>query len=107
MKADSFKGIRREIYGLSHAIFSGNPKDRNYFLGEIDYGATIEQCGKIMPCIHGSDAHEFDKIGKPDKTDIHEIKQNRVFEVYCRSFHEPKERVIIQDEHPTKRMIIT
>ncbi|HHX7182331.1 hypothetical protein PDJ82_20425 [Bacillus cereus group sp. TH43LC] len=103
LKADSFKGIRREIYGLSHAIFSGNPKDRNYFLGEIDYGATIEQCGKIMPCIHGSDAHEFDKIGKPDKNRYTWIKAEPSFRGLLQILHEPKERVIIQDEHPDQK----
>ncbi|PFO84728.1 TrlF family AAA-like ATPase [Bacillus cereus] len=103
LKADSFKGIRREIYGLSHAIFSGNPKDRKFFLGEMDYEATIEQCGKIMPCIHGSDAHEFDKIGKPDKNRYTWIKAEPSFQGLLQILHEPKERVIIQEEHPDQK----
>ncbi|PFY80042.1 TrlF family AAA-like ATPase [Bacillus toyonensis] len=103
LKADAFKGIRREIYGLSHAIFSGNPKDRDFFLGEVDYESTIEQCGKIMPCIHGSDAHEFDKIGKPDKNRYTWIKAEPSFRGLLQILHEPKERVVIQGDHPDQK----
>lgn len=99
-KEDSFKAIRRELYHYSHAIFSGNPSDRKFFLGEINYEDTIEQCGKIMPCLHGSDAHDFDTIGKPDKNRFTWIKAEPVFEGLLQVLHEPKGRVIIQEENP-------
>ncbi|PEF12260.1 hypothetical protein CON23_12180 [Bacillus thuringiensis] len=99
-KEDSFKAIRRELYHFSHAIFSGNPSDRPFFLGESNYEETIDQCGKIMPCLHGSDAHSHESVGKPAKNRFTWIKAEPVFEGLLQVLHEPKERVIIQEENP-------
>ncbi|KAB2357035.1 TrlF family AAA-like ATPase [Bacillus toyonensis] len=103
IKGDSFKGVRREIYRFAHAIFSGNPSDRKFFLGESDWDATIEQCGKIMPCIHGSDAHKLENIGKPDKNRYTWIKAEPSFQGLLQILHEPKGRVMIQEEHPDNK----
>ncbi|MDQ0862137.1 TrlF family AAA-like ATPase [Bacillus sp. V2I10] len=102
-KDDSFKATRRELYRFSHAIFSANESDRSFFLGERNFEETIKQCGKIMPCFHGSDAHDFEKIGKPDQNRFTWIKAEPVFEGLIQVLHEPKERVVIQEEHPDKK----
>ena len=52
---------RERIYQISDLIFTGNPKDRAYFLG---VGADSveklkERYGAVKGCIHGSDAHSL------------------------------------------------
>ncbi|MFJ8356619.1 TrlF family AAA-like ATPase [Bacillus paramycoides] len=104
LKDDAFQAIRREIYRSAHAIFSSNPRDRNFFLGEKNHKDTIEQCGKIMPCIHGSDAHSFEKIGNPDQNRFTWIKADPSFKGLLQILHEPKDRVIIQESHPDQKI---
>lgn len=98
----SFAAIRREIYRFSDAIFSGNPRDRKYFLGE---GADskediIRNYGNLLPCIHGSDAHSNDKIGHPDQDRYCWIKADPTFEGLKQILLEPETRVLIQKESP-------
>lgn len=57
-KTSQLEATRRAIYQLSDLIFSANPKDIAYFLGEgpDDRDMVKEKCGSLMPCIHGCDA---------------------------------------------------
>jgi len=103
LREDSFLAVRRQIYHFSDFIFSGNPRDRKFFLGEEGVEQTIEQCGKIMPCLHGSDAHSFEKIGKPDEDRFTWIKADPSFEGLKQIVHEPKNRVVIQSHHPDQK----
>lgn len=103
LRDDSFLAVRREIYHFAHAIFSSNPRDREFFLGKHNYKNTIEQCGKLMPCIHGSDAHSFDRIGKPDNDRFTWIKSEPTFEGLKQIVHEPSSRVLIQPHHPDQK----
>ncbi|MEH7094073.1 TrlF family AAA-like ATPase [Neobacillus vireti] len=103
LRDDSFLAVRRQIYHFSDMIFSSNPRDREFFLGETDMEKTIEQCGKIMPCIHGSDAHSFEKIGSPDDDRFTWIKSEPTFEGLKQIVHEPKSRVIIQTQNPDQK----
>ncbi|WP_449538874.1 TrlF family AAA-like ATPase [Ferdinandcohnia sp. Marseille-Q9671] len=103
LRDDSFLAVRRQIYHFSHAIFSGNPRDREFFLGIDDHDKTIEQCGKLMPCIHGSDAHSFEKIGIPDSDRYTWIKAEPTFEGLKQIIHEPKSRVVVQPNNPDQK----
>ncbi|MED1127825.1 hypothetical protein [Bacillus paralicheniformis] len=103
LRDNSFLAVRRKIYHFSHFIFSSNPKDREFFLGIIDKEKTIEQCGKVMPCIHGSDAHSFKKIGKPDNDRYTWIKAEPTFEGLKQIIFEPKNRVVIQPHNPDQK----
>lgn len=105
LRQSSFKGIKENIYQSSHAIFSSSKNDRDFFLG-ISKGekVVIDQCGKLMPCIHGSDAHELDKIGKPDGNRFTWIKANPTFEGLYQIIFEPKDRVVIQEDRPYEKL---
>ncbi|WP_226673465.1 TrlF family AAA-like ATPase [Rossellomorea aquimaris] len=103
LRDDSFKAVRRQIYHFADFIFSGNPNDRTFFLGEKSVEETIEQCGKIMPCLHGSDAHSLEKIGRPDQDRFTWIKAEPTFEGLKQIVHEPKNRVVIQSHHPDQK----
>jgi hypothetical protein len=68
---------------LSEAVFSANPTDRDFFLGErsgCDESSVINTCGSLKPCVHGSDAHCEDKLFNPDKKRFCWIKADLTFE---------------------------
>ncbi len=102
----SLDGVRRNIYKLSDAIFSGNPNDREFFLGEkngCDESSVINKCGSLKPCVHGSDAHCEDKLFNPDENRFCWIKSDLTFEGLKQILCEPKDRVKIQANKPEEK----
>lgn len=95
--------VRKSIYCISHAIFSSNPEDRKYFLGDKvdDEQKVIKKCGSIKPCIHGSDAHTEAKLFNPDNNSFCWIKSNPTFEGLKQVIWDPRERVRIQERNPS------
>lgn len=94
--------LRKSIYHFADVIFSAQPSDRKYFLGEggDDVPKVIDLYGSLMPCIHGSDAHELDKIFEPDQKRYCWIKADTTFEGLLQILYEPAERVLIQENKP-------
>lgn len=95
--------VRKSIYCISQAIFSSNPEDKRYFLGEkVDNTDTvIAKCGSLKPCIHGSDAHSEDKLFNPDNNSYCWIKSDPTFEGLKQIIWDPKERAKIQERNPS------
>lgn len=96
------EALRKSVYQFADAIFSAQPSDRKYFLGE---GAdnpqkVIDLYGSLMPCIHGSDAHSIEKIFEPDHQRYCWIKADTTFEGLLQILYEPAERVLIQSNSP-------
>jgi len=105
-ETSSLDAVRSNIYELSDAIFSGNPKDMEFFLGEkdgCDEQLVINKCGSLKPCIHGSDAHSEDKLFNPDESRFCWIKADLTFEGIKQILCEPKERVKIQANKPEEK----
>lgn len=98
----SLDAIRATIYNLSQCIFSGNPNDREYFLGnkKDDEKTVVRKCGSLKPCIHGSDAHTEDKLFKPDNDRYCWVKADLSFNGLKQILCEPSERVRIQRDSP-------
>lgn len=63
----------------------------------------IKEFGSLKPCIHGSDAHSFDKLCKPDEDRFLWIKADPTFEGLKQIVYESEERVRIQRENPEYR----
>ena len=102
----SLDAVRSNIYKLSDAIFSGNPNDREFFLGEkngCNEQLVLNKCGSLKPCIHGSDAHCEDKLFSPDKNRFCWIKADLTFEGLKQILCEPKDRVKIQANKPEEK----
>lgn len=96
---------RQALYQFADFIFSGNAKDRSYFLGQ---GADSEQeviqkCHSVMPCIHGSDAHSLDKLFEPDQQRYCWIKADPTFDGLRQILYEPADRVIISAVKPAEK----
>ena len=105
-ESGSLDSVRSNIYKLSDAIFSGNPRDREFFLGEkteCGEDVIISKCGSLKPCIHGSDAHCEDKLFNPDKNRFCWIKADLTFEGLKQILCEPKDRVSIQANKPEEK----
>ncbi len=68
-------GIRKNMYSVSDALFSSNEKT-------ISWGKS-EKCFKIlnkqMPCLWGSDAHNFNEMFNPDLNRFLWIKADTTF----------------------------
>jgi len=102
----SLDAVRKNIYKLSDAIFSGNPSDREFFLGEkseCSKEMIISKCGSLKPCIHGSDAHCEDKLFNPDENRFCWIKVDLTFEGLKQILCEPKDRIKIQANKPEEK----
>ena len=114
----SLASTREELYRFADFIFSSNPKDRKYFLAEgVDNAAAISRkYGGLKACIHGSDAHDLDRICKPcairsthdcvnnpKDCDMRHcwVKADPTFEGLKQITFEPDERVKVQSADPT------
>ncbi|WP_214777998.1 TrlF family AAA-like ATPase [Exiguobacterium sp. s22] len=98
IRHDQFKAVKENIYQKCDFIFSSNPKDREYFLRQN------KALGTPKPCIHGSDAHQLDKVGKPDLNRHTWIKSDPTFEGLLQILTEPDGRVRIQEDNPDKKI---
>lgn len=104
-KTSQLEATRRAIYQLSDMIFSANPKDIEYFLGEGSDAPDVvkEKCGSLMPCIHGCDAHSNAKVFSPDGDRFCWVKADPTFEGLKQVLYEPKERVRISSTIPDEK----
>lgn len=95
--------LREELYKFADAIFSANPNDAKYFIGKKDGVSSDDvkrKCGKLMACIHGSDAHKNDKLFEPDNQRYCWIKADPTFNGLKQIIYEPEERVCLSDSKP-------
>lgn len=94
------KAFRQSIYKFVDGIFSSTPSDINYFLGKktnCPAEVVTAECGALKPCIHGSDAHENNKIFEPDQHKYCWIKADPTFNGLKQILYEPEERVCISN----------
>jgi len=80
-----------------HGIFSANPGTIAWARGEggLSSEQFISEFKSLKPCLHGSDAHELDKICKPDLDRFCWVRADPTFEGLKQVLYEPRERVFI------------
>lgn len=95
---DGFGAIRDEILKWSNFVFSGNPRDREHYLG-LKMGTPkeeiIRQYRSLKPCVHGSDAHDVAHLFKPDNDRYCWVKSDPTFHGLRQILWEPEDRVHI------------
>ncbi|MBC7948990.1 MAG: AAA family ATPase [Chitinophagaceae bacterium] len=96
-KDASFNATRTEIERHANIIFSSQPKQREFWLGKgiASMSDLNEKWGGTKPCLHGSDAHGNNEVGKPALERYTWVKGDLVFESLKQACIEPEERVII------------
>lgn len=100
---DGFSSVRDELVRRSHFIFSGNPNDRKYYLGQkkgTNSQEIIRMYKSLKPCLHGSDAHTIDDLFRPDHDRLCWIKADPTFEGLKQVLWEPDSRVKISNVRP-------
>lgn len=98
------EAVRSEIYKMSDIIFSGNPKDIDYFLGKAtSVDDVITKRGGLKPCVTGTDAHCLDKVGVFTEGRKTWIKADPSFEGLKQILFEPEDRVRISDSKPENK----
>jgi len=98
IRDNQFKGVKQNIYQKSHIIFSSRPKDRAFFL------ENNEELRCPKPCVHGSDAHNLEKLFKPAEERYTWIKADPTFDGLLQILTEPDRRVKIQKDYPEIKM---
>jgi energy-coupling factor transporter ATP-binding protein EcfA2 len=93
----SLEATRVEIERMAHVIFSSQPAQRRFWLGQGP--ASVEQLEAKWDgrkaCLHGSDAHELGAVGEPDVQRFTWIKGDPTFESLRQACIEPEARVFI------------
>lgn len=94
--------IRRQLLADSHALFSGNPRDRKWASGkgDITEDKFEDEFGSLKPVLHGSDAHSFDRLCQPDENRYCWIKANHSFAGLKQIVFEPSERLHVGATEP-------
>jgi len=97
-----FEAVQEEVLRFSDFVFSSNPSDTQFFLGEgkLSRDELIEKYGTIKPCLHGSDAHKEEELFKPDLNRYCWIKADPTFSGLRHSLKEPEQRIYIGEQPP-------
>ncbi|WP_133610919.1 TrlF family AAA-like ATPase [Aquabacterium commune] len=101
-ESSSFAATRTNIEGFAHIIFSGNPKQAAFYQGKgaVSLAELNSKWGGVKPCLHGSDAHEHSKIGKPALNRYCWLKGASSFETLRQACLNPEGRAFIGEEPP-------
>lgn len=99
----AFQALRQAIERLAHVVFSGNPKQTQYWTGQgVDSMATLgEKYGGAKLCLHGSDAHARAQLGMPMGNRYTWIKGDATFEALQFASLAPDSRGWIGDTNPS------
>jgi predicted ATPase len=101
LKDGGFTGVKKDIYQFIDMIFSATPTDINYFTGQGNKTKEdiVGEIGRLVPCVHGSDAHSIDKLFEPDQKRYCWIKADPTFNGLKQVVFEP-DRAFIGELSP-------
>ena len=99
-----WNALHDELHRYADIILSGNPGEREYWLGDgtDDKAELVRRFGGPKPCLHGCDAHRDEQILAPDLSRYCWIKAEPTFEGLRQALYEPRERVCIGKEPPLR-----
>ena len=99
--------VRQEIQKFAHIIFSSNPAQREFWLGQRP-GATVEELRArydgCKPCLHGSDSHDPKSIGQPVDNRFSWIKGALEFDALRQACIDPEGRAYVGEQPPQSAM---
>lgn len=94
--------VRQEIEKFAHIIFSSNPAQREFWLGQR--GVTVEQLRDrydgTKPCLHGSDSHDQQSVGQPVDNRFSWIKGALEFDALRQACIDPEGRAYVGEQPP-------
>lgn len=92
-KDASFHAQREELGRRAQIVFSGQPSDRLYWLGQHDEFSASGH--SLKPCLHGCDAHSLDTVLEPTQERRCWIRGQPTFDGLRQTLVEPERRVHI------------
>ena len=98
----SFDALRTEIEAFAHVVFSGNPKQVAFYLGQgvVPLAELNAKWNGVKPCLHGSDAHAHEMVGKPALDRLCWLKGAPGFETLRQACLNPEGRAFVGKEPP-------
>lgn len=101
-ESGSFAATRTNIEAFAHIIFSGNPKQAEFYSGKgrVSLDELNAKWGGVKPCLHGSDAHAHSTVGKPALDRFCWLKGALTFETLRQACMNPDGRAFIGKEPP-------
>jgi hypothetical protein len=96
---------RKILIQQAHCLFSSNKSTISWGLGEKSENKEeyVKEFFSLKPCIHGSDAHCYENLFRPDKNRYCWVKSIPTFEGIRQMLFEPKERVYIGETFPNEK----
>jgi predicted ATPase len=93
---------RKAFIQSVHMIFSANRGTREFALGRRhpSVEAFVAEFGVPKPCLHGSDAHDFEHLFEPDERRYCWIKGDPTWRGLVYLLNEPEDRVFIGNRPP-------
>lgn len=94
--------LRKEIERFAHIIFSSQPKQREFWLGQgvVSIDKLNSDWNGCKPCLHGSDAHASEQVGEPQLDRYCWIKGDVSFDSLRQVCLEPDARTFIGTSPP-------
>lgn len=98
----SYVATRINIEKFADIILSASPSQRDFWLGKKSESRdSLEQKYRgPKPCIHGSDAHSLERVGRPDNERYCWIKGDLCFDTLRQVLLEPEDRIWIGPAAP-------
>lgn len=98
--------MRQEIEKFAHIIFSSNSAQREFWSGRkgVTPDQLRERYGGCKPCLHGSDAHDQNTVGKPVEERFSWIKGGLEFDALRQACIDPEGRAYVGKESPSTAM---
>jgi energy-coupling factor transporter ATP-binding protein EcfA2 len=94
--------VRKKLLQKSEIVFSASSGTRDFCLGlkAPSVKQFVSEFKSRKPCIHGSDAHEVEKLFEPDGQKYLWVKADPTFNGLRQLLHEPEDRVFIGERPP-------
>lgn len=98
----AFQAQRQQLERFSDLMFTSNEKDRQFWLGEgpLDSERIASIYGSLKPCLHGSDAHRADALGKPVQDRFTWLKGDSTFDTLRLACVAPDTRALVSPISP-------
>jgi hypothetical protein len=94
--------LREEMEKFAHIIFASSPAQRDFWLGlkSASPGELRERYDGLKPCLHGCDAHDQERVGKPDGNRYSWVKGSLSFDSLKQACIDPAGRAYVGVEPP-------
>ena len=94
--------LRQEIEAFAHIVFSSNPAQREFWLGQrsVSEQQLRSRYGGLKPCLHGSDAHSVSDVGEPQENRFSWVKGGIEFDSLRQACIDPAGRAYVGPEPP-------